>query len=77
MASMSDVKNLIADQLGLDGSDVQPDSRIVEDLGAESSDVANIVAAINDRYGIKVSEDQIAKFITVNDIYLGIQQHGK
>ncbi|MBK8134810.1 MAG: acyl carrier protein [Chloroflexi bacterium] len=77
MASMNDVKTLIADQLGLDDGDVQPDSRIVEDLGAESSDVANIMAAIQDRYGIKVSEDQIAKFITVSDVYLGIQQHSK
>ena len=77
MASMNDVKTLIADQLGLDDGDVQPDSRIVEDLGAESSDVANIMAAIQDRYGIKVSEDQIAKFITVSDVYLGIQEHSK
>ena len=77
MASMNDVKTLIADQLGLDDGDVQPDSRIVEDLGAESSDVANIMTAIQDRYGIKVSEDQIAKFITVSDVYLGIQQHSK
>ncbi len=73
MASMNDVKNLIADQLGLDGSDVQPDSRIVEDLGAESADVANIIAAIQDRFSVKVSDDQIAKFITVSDVFIGVQ----
>ena len=75
MASLSDVQNLIADQLGLSKSEVTLDSRIVEDLGAESSDIANIVAAIEDRFGIVVPEEEIQSFITVNDIFVGIQNH--
>ena len=76
MASLKDVQNLIADQLGLASSDVTQDSRIVEDLGAESSDIANIVAAIEDRFGVAVPEEDIQSFITVNDVYRGIQQAG-
>lgn len=73
MASLSEIQGLIADQLGLSGSEVTVDSRIVEDLGAESSDVANIIAAIEDRYGISVPEDDIQNFITVNDVFVGVQ----
>jgi acyl carrier protein len=76
MASIADVKTLIADQLGLSSGEVTQDSRIVEDLGAESSDIANIVAAIEDRFGVAVPEEEIQGFITVNDVYMGIQQHG-
>ena len=75
MASLTDVQNLIADQLGLSSSEVTLDSRIVEDLGAESSDIANIVAAIEDRFGVVVPEEKIQDFITVNDVFMGIQEN--
>jgi len=75
MASLTDVQNLIADQLGLSNSEVTLDSRIVEDLGAESSDIANIIAAIEDRFGIVVPEEKIQEFITVNDVFTGIQEY--
>lgn len=77
MSSMNEVKNLIADQLGLDAAEVQPDSRIVEDLGAESADIANIMAAVQDRYGVKVPDEKVSSFSTVSDVYMGIQEQGK
>lgn len=73
MASMTEVRTLIATQLGVDTSEVTEDARIVDDLGAESSDVANIVAAIEDKFGVKVSEGDVQRFITVRDIYIGVQ----
>lgn len=75
MASISDVQNLIADQLGLSTSEVTLDSRIVEDLGAESSDIANIIASIEDQFGIEVPEEEIQNFVTVNDVFKGIQNY--
>ena len=76
MASLADVKTLIADQLGLSSGEITQDSRIVEDLGAESSDIANIVAAIEDRFGVTVPEEEIQNFVTVNDVYMGVKQAG-
>lgn len=73
MASMKEVRALIATQLGMDESEVTEDARIVDDLGAESSDVANIVAAIEDKFGIAVSEADVQRFITVRDVYVGVQ----
>lgn len=69
--SMSDIQQLIADQLGT--GDVGASDRIVEDLGAESSDIANIIAAVEDRYGITVSEDAIADINTVQDVFVAVQ----
>jgi acyl carrier protein len=72
MATIEQVKQLIANQLGSSLNDISEDSRIVEDLGAESSDVANIVAAVEDRFSIKVPEEKVQSFATVRDIYQGI-----
>lgn len=75
MASMTEIQSLIADQLGIDEGEVTPDARIVEDLGAESSDVANLVASMEDKYGVDVPESEIEKLITVQDVFVRIQQH--
>ena len=69
--NMADVQQIIGDQLGV--GDVGSGDRIVEDLGAESSDIANIIAAVEDRYGITVSEDDIANIQTVQDMFVAIQ----
>ncbi len=69
MAKYQDVVDLIADQLGLSADEITADSRIVEDLGAESADIANIMAAAEDRLGIKIEEDKIQQIEKVSDLY--------
>ena len=48
--------------------------RIVEDLGAESSDIANIIAAVEDKYKISVPEDTIKSIATVRDMFIVVQK---
>ncbi len=43
--------------------------RIVEDLGAESLDMVNIIAAIEDRYRIRIEEHELPDIRTVSDLY--------
>ena len=73
MAVFQDVVSLIADQLGLEVEDVTADSRIVEDLGAESADIANIIAAAEDHLGIRVDEEKIKDIEKVSDLYSLLQ----
>jgi acyl carrier protein len=70
-ASIDDIKKIVATQLGT--SKVNDTDRVVEDLGAESSDVANIIAAVEDKYKISVSEDTIKGISTVRDIFMAVQ----
>ena len=65
--SMEDIKKLVALQLGI--RLVTEDARLVEDLGAESADVANIVAAVEEKYHIVVKESEIAKIFTPVDLF--------
>ena len=64
--SMEDIQRLVALQLGI--RIVAEHDRLVEDLGAESADVANIVAAVEEKYHIVVKESEIARIFTPADL---------
>ena len=71
--SMEDIQRLVALQLGI--RLVAEDARLVEDLGAESADVANIVAAVEEKYHIVVKESEIAKIFTSTDLFELVRRH--
>ena len=73
MANLDEIKTIIADQLGLDTAEVTEDSRIVEDLGAESQDSVAIIAAIEDRFDVKVPNEDVQNLLTVRDVYTYLQ----
>ena len=63
------VKKILEKQLRLKaGVEVTPDSRIKEDLGADSLDVLQLLMAIEDEYGIEVPDEKLAEFSTVGDV---------
>lgn len=65
--SLEDLQRLVRLQLGL--RTVKASDRLVEDLGAESADVANIVAAAEERYGVEIKESEIARLRTISDLF--------
>ena len=66
--SMEEIVKMVSLQLGV--RDVREDSLFVEDLSAESADVANIVAVLEERYQITFKESEIAKIRTPNDLFI-------
>lgn len=65
--TMRDLQQLLGRQLG--ARKVDASDRLAEDLGAESADVANVVAAAEERFGIEIGEEEIAHIITVSDLF--------
>lgn len=61
-------------ELQLGKRDVQPNDRLLEDLGAESADVANLVARAEERYGIFIKESEIARIFTPADLFKIVQE---
>jgi acyl carrier protein len=70
--SMDEVIKLVGLQLGK--RNVQRKDRLVEDLGAESADVANLVAVVEGKYGITIKESEIARIFTSDDLFALIQK---
>jgi acyl carrier protein len=64
--TVEEIGKIIAVQLGV--RKVSEADRIVEDLGAESADVVNIVAAVEDKYEITIDEEAVPDIVTVGDM---------
>ncbi|MBT6811928.1 MAG: hypothetical protein HOA53_04710 [Anaerolineae bacterium] len=60
-------------ELQLGKRDVQNNDRLVEDLGAESADVANLVAAVEEKHDIIIKESEIARIFPPADLFALVQ----
>lgn len=66
--SFEKVKNLLVNELDLDENAVTMESKLKEDLGADSLDMVDLIMSIEDTFDIKVDESQAASIVTVGDI---------
>ena len=71
--SFDEISRLVSLQLGV--RDVSVDSLLVEELGAESADVANIVAVLEEKFQITVKETELAKIRTPADLLELVRTH--
>lgn len=62
------VKKLIAEQLNIDESKITEDSRIVEDLGADSLDTVEMLMAFEEEFGISIPDDEVPNMKTIKNI---------
>ena len=67
------VKNLIAKQLKADPATITAETRLIEDLKADSANVMVMIMDLEDNYGITVEDDQILKLKTVGDVVAYIE----
>ena len=72
---LDSVIKMIAEQLKIDPSTITPDSRLLEDLKADSANIMVLIMDLEDEYGITVEDDQIMKMKTVRDVVNYIEAH--
>ncbi len=68
---------VLTEQLMVDADKIKPETRIKEDLGADSLDILQIVMTFEDEYGIKIPDDDLAGFETVGDILEYFEKNNK
>ncbi|MCG6551292.1 MAG: acyl carrier protein [Candidatus Magnetominusculus sp. LBB02] len=61
------VKEIIAKQLGIDISQIKPESSVMEDLGADSLDTVEMVMAFEEAFGIQIPDEAAEKISKVQD----------
>jgi acyl carrier protein len=71
------VKKIIVDQLGVEESEVTPEAKFIEDLGADSLDTVELVMALEEEFGIEIPDEDAEKIVTVKDASSYIQEHKK
>lgn len=78
MASVEEkVKHIIVEQLGVDEDEVKPDASFVDDLGADSLDVVELVMALEEEFEMEISDEDAEKLTTVKQAIDYIQAHAK
>ena len=68
MDMLEKVKEIVASQLRLEASEIADDASIVEDLGADSLDLVDIVMAFESEFDTEVSEDDLPELRTIRDL---------
>jgi acyl carrier protein len=61
------VKEIIVDQLGVEEDEVTLESSFIEDLGADSLDIVELIMALEEEFGMEIPDDEAEKISTVND----------
>ena len=62
------IKKILAEQLDVDVEEMTADTKIAEDLGADSLDVVDLIMSIEDEFGLEVPDDQVENIKTVGDV---------
>lgn len=65
---LENVRKILSKQLRIDVEKIGPDSRIKEDLGADSIDILQLLMTLEDDYGITIPDEKLAEFKVVSDI---------
>lgn len=61
------VKQIIAEQLGVDEPEIKNDSSFIDDLGADSLDTVELVMAFEEEFGIEIPDEEAEKITSVQD----------
>ncbi|MBW2493442.1 MAG: acyl carrier protein [Deltaproteobacteria bacterium] len=69
------IQSIVADQLGVDRADVTKDANILDDLGADSLDVVELVMTLEEAFEIEVPDDAVEEMRTIGDIQRFVESH--
>jgi acyl carrier protein len=62
------IRSLVAEQLGVELTEIKPDANILDDLGADSLDVVEMVMALEEHFDIEVPDEDVEELRTVADV---------
>ena len=64
----SKVREITSEQLGVDESQITPEAKFVDDLGADSLDTVELVMALEEEFDLEISDEEAEKLTTVNRV---------
>lgn len=70
------LKEIVAEQLSVDASEVELTSNFKEDLGADSLDLFELVMALEEEYDVEIPAEELENIATVEDVIEYLKAHG-
>lgn len=77
MEVFEEVRDVVVEQLSVAPNAVKIDSKIIEDLGADSLDVVELVMALEEKFGIEIPDSEAEKLISIKDVVTYIENLNK
>ena len=74
-ATFEKVKSIVVEQLGVDEKEVKMDAAYIDDLGADSLDIVELIMAFEEEFGIEIPDEAAEKIKTVQDVVSYIDQN--
>ena len=71
------VKDIIVEQLGVDPEKVKPEASFIDDLGADSLDIVELVMTMEEEFDIEIPDEEAEKLKTVQDVQEYLTKKGK
>ena len=75
MATFDKVRDIVVDQLGVEADEVNIDATFIDDLGADSLDIVELIMAFEEEFGIEIPDEAAEKIKTVQDVVSYIDQN--
>jgi acyl carrier protein len=75
MSIQDKVKKIIADKLSVDLEEIVPEASFVDDLGADSLDLVELIMSMEEEFDIEISDADAEKLATVKDVFEYIDSH--
>jgi len=69
------VKKITSEQLGVEESQVTPEAKFIDDLGADSLDTVELVMALEEEFDLEISDEEAEKLITVQKVVAYLNEH--
>ena len=77
MSVEAKVQKIIMDQLGVSAEEVKPEASFVEDLGADSLDLTELIMAMEEEFSLEIDDEDAQKMLKVKDAIAYAQKHAK
>jgi acyl carrier protein len=71
------LKELICEQLGVDEDRVKTEASFIDDLGADSLDIVELIMTMEEKFGLEIPDDDAEKLRTVGDVVTYLKSKGK
>ena len=68
MENFDKLKEILVEVLGVDKDDIKPESKFVDELGADSLDLVELIMAFEDKFEIEISDEEAEKMVIVKDV---------
>ena len=73
MSMFDRVKTVLVTNLQIDEKDIKPEAELVNDLGINSLELADLILLCEDKLGVEIDDEQLSKFISVGDVVKYLQ----